>query len=491
MEFVEVASADQLGNEEKCAVEVGGKRVVLARVEGKLYALGAICTHERANLDEGTLMGHELYCPLHFSCFDVRTGEAMGPPADKSTKVYAVKVEDGKVLVSSDPVDPDELEEVEVGDAAPPVQAATATAADGDRQERTPVATAAAPADTAQDNGAPVDRAADEQPSVEQPAEKQSAADAAAPPPREVADGTGETGKPPPPTPQFAPAGPVTVFARVITRIEELEWLDNAAQQLGAGLRPIREGERTGKVFELLHGRLTGHALHPAMSDLPLGLWVGQVALDAVGEHGAAGKLGALGIASGVGAAVTGTADWTVSDGGDRRVGLLHGIGQLAAMTIQGGSLVARVKGRQGPAKVLAGVGLGVSVAFAYLGGHLVLGRGVMVDHTAWNVEPRRWTQAIVVTDLSSGDFKAVDVEGRSVLVSRSEDTVSAIDNICSHAGGPLNTGKVEDGVVTCPWHGSQFCLKDGSVRRGPAQHPQPLLETREHAGWIEVRARR
>ncbi len=111
MEFVEVGSADTLGEGAKQAVEVSGKRVVVLRVEGKLYAMGAICTHERANLDEGTLMGHELYCPLHFSCFDVRTGEAMSPPADKSADVYAVRVEDGKVLVSSAPVDPDELEE--------------------------------------------------------------------------------------------------------------------------------------------------------------------------------------------------------------------------------------------------------------------------------------------------------------------------------------------------------------------------------------------
>jgi nitrite reductase/ring-hydroxylating ferredoxin subunit len=42
--------------------------------------------------------------------------------------------------------------------------------------------------------------------------------------------------------------------------------------------------------------------------------------------------------------------------------------------------------------------------------------------------------------------------------------------------------------VVTCPWHGSCFRLRDGAVVKGPAQHPQPVLETRVRDGAIEVR---
>jgi nitrite reductase/ring-hydroxylating ferredoxin subunit len=115
-----------------------------------------------------------------------------------------------------------------------------------------------------------------------------------------------------------------------------------------------------------------------------------------------------------------------------------------------------------------------------------------MVDHTAWHVGPRRWTQAIREDELADGETRAVPVEDRSVLFSRTDGVVSAIDGVCSHAGGPLSRGKVEDGVVTCPWHGSCFRLADGTVVRGPASHPQPILETRATTdGWIEVRARR
>ena len=96
-----------------------------------------------------------------------------------------------------------------------------------------------------------------------------------------------------------------------------------------------------------------GHALHPALSDLPIGLGAGAILLDLTGEHDAAGILGAGVIATSVAAAATGVADWTVSDGRDRRVGLLHGILQTAALGMQVGSLGLRVGGAQLPACLL------------------------------------------------------------------------------------------------------------------------------------------
>ena len=61
-------------------------------------------------------------------------------------------------------------------------------------------------------------------------------------------------------------------------------------------------------------------------------------------------------------------------------------------------------------------------------------------------------------------------------------------DSICSHAGGLLSRGTVAHLTVTCPLHGSRFALADGSVGRGPASQPQPVLRTRIRNGWIEVR---
>jgi nitrite reductase/ring-hydroxylating ferredoxin subunit len=68
---------------------------------------------------------------------------------------------------------------------------------------------------------------------------------------------------------------------------------------------------------------------------------------------------------------------------------------------------------------------------------------------------------------------------------------VLAIAARCSHAGGPLEEGEVDDDLcVTCPWHGSHFRLADGSVVRGPASAPQPSFEVRSSDGNIEVRLR-
>jgi len=70
-------------------------------------------------------------------------------------------------------------------------------------------------------------------------------------------------------------------------------------------------------------------------------------------------------------------------------------------------------------------------------------------------------------------------VEGKSFCSKAGEKTLAlfktktgytAIDNLCPHAGGPLCEGSVKDGLVTCPWHGSQFEIETGEVVHGPAK---------------------
>ena len=73
-------------------------------------------------------------------------------------------------------------------------------------------------------------------------------------------------------------------------------------------------------------------------------------------------------------------------------------------------------------------------------------------------------------------------------MLYRHGGSLYALDNVCSHAGGLLSRGTVTGLTVTCPLHGSRFALADGSVGRGPASQPQPVLRTRIRNGWIEVR---
>lgn len=409
VEYVEVCAEDDLKDGDKVAFEIDGQRVMLARVDGTFYAIGAVCTHERAFLDEGALVENVVYCPLHYSSFDLRTGCVLGPPADKATPTYGVQVTDGMVLVSVAPVELSEPRPEQGGDGTDVVVE-------------------------------PVERSR-------------------------------------------------TPHARLFDRIDAMPWLQRWSEGLAAVAGPVRMKLTPSGLVDLLHGRWLGHALHPALSDLPIGLWAGSVLLYLLGFSGAAVALSLAGIATALSAMATGIADLLVADGHDRRVGVLHGLLMTVALVIQIGSPVAYFLGAVVVAAILAVVSLVITVGAAYLGGHLVLARGAMVDHTVWPAGPPEWRQTVQASELAEGKTLAAEVGGRKVLLYRDTDgRISAIEDACSHASGPLSLGKVCEGIVTCPWHDSQFRLRDGAVVRGPATFPQPVLEVRVCNGWVEVR---
>ena len=157
--------------------------------------------------------------------------------------------------------------------------------------------------------------------------------------------------------------------------------------------------------------------------------------------------------------ALTGLTDWTVSDDQDRRVGLFHGLLNTVGLGLQAASLGTRMAGHRGTARALGAASLTVTAAAGYFGGHLVFTKGVMVNRVAWATGPRRWTRALQEADLPDDTPAAVEAEGRQIMLYRHHGHLYAIDNICSHAGGLLSRGPVEDLTVTCPLHGSRFSL--------------------------------
>jgi len=101
--YEKVANKQDLQEGGLLKVEPGGKPVVLSMVNGKVYAIDAVCSHEGGPLEEGTLEGYEVECPWHGSKFDVRTGEVTNPPAETPLSVYEVKVENNDILVRKKP----------------------------------------------------------------------------------------------------------------------------------------------------------------------------------------------------------------------------------------------------------------------------------------------------------------------------------------------------------------------------------------------------
>ena len=63
-------------------------------------------------------------------------------------------------------------------------------------------------------------------------------------------------------------------------------------------------------------------------------------------------------------------------------------------------------------------------------------------------------------------------VSGEQVALFRDGDAVYGYENACPHKGGPIGEGLVVDGIVTCPWHGSQFEIATGECLRGPSPGP-------------------
>lgn len=96
------------------------------------------------------------------------------------------------------------------------------------------------------------------------------------------------------------------------------------------------------------------------------------------------------------------------------------------------------------------------------------------------------WVEVAKSGELSDGTMKEVLAQGKRILLARISGNYYAVDNRCPHMGGKLSQGKLEETIVTCPLHGSQFDLSDGQVVRwlkgGPisvvskaVKRPKPL----------------
>jgi nitrite reductase/ring-hydroxylating ferredoxin subunit len=95
----DVCAAEELMPGDMKCVFLGDRRVLLANVDGKVYATGDVCSHALAFLSEGFLEGTVVECPLHGARFDVTTGRVLSPPADRDIKTYEVTVVDGRIFV--------------------------------------------------------------------------------------------------------------------------------------------------------------------------------------------------------------------------------------------------------------------------------------------------------------------------------------------------------------------------------------------------------
>ena len=277
----------------------------------------------------------------------------------------------------------------------------------------------------------------------------------------------------------------------LIRPLERMQYLDPLAEWLSSA---VNRAVGSGSLKSTLSGTWLGHPLHPALTDVPIGLFAGATVLDLFGGRRAADATDAmtvLGLLAVTPTAVTGLADWADTVGPERRVGLVHALANVGGSSLLAAAVLSRRGGSRGAAHIFNLAGMGVIAMSGYIGGHLVFARGIGVDHTVFEEAPTDWTAVARDDQVPAGKPVLVTAAGYGVLIYRQAGSVQAISARCTHAGGPLQEGQIdEDLCVTCPWHGSRFRLADGAVVRGPATAPEPSFAVRVSDGNLEVRLR-
>lgn len=79
------------------------------------------------------------------------------------------------------------------------------------------------------------------------------------------------------------------------------------------------------------------------------------------------------------------------------------------------------------------------------------------------------FVKAIGSAELSPGNGTVVELSGARIAIFNVGGTFYAMDDTCTHAGGPLSEGELDGAVAICPWHGATFDVKTGGVLGPPA----------------------
>ncbi len=278
---------------------------------------------------------------------------------------------------------------------------------------------------------------------------------------------------------------------------------DRISDALQSGVKLVIGSKRKPprRFKSLLNGTWLGHPLHPAITDVPIGAWLLSVIFDIVWLASSTANSWAargaeiavlIGILAAIAAAATGLADWSDSYGAERTVGLYHaGLNSLALVLyiISFFIRLADPSGESVAAAIVGFIGLISVLVAAYLGGDMVFGKGTGVNHVAWQEGSRDFVAVLPVAAMPDNTLRRVEVEGVPVVLVKLGAKYAAIAATCSHAGGPLDKGELQQGdVVQCPWHGSRFRMRDGKALTGPATFAQPRYDVQVRDGMIYLR---
>lgn len=165
--------------------------------------------------------------------------------------------------------------------------------------------------------------------------------------------------------------------ARWVDELADTESLDKAAGVLEPLAKLL---SKNPEIEAALRGNFLGHALHPLLTDLPIGFWMSALALDftaPIKGKRASRRLTALGILTSLPTAAAGLVEWKHSSNSDKRIGTVHALTNVSALAAFTVSYVARRSDKSGWGRVFGLFGGAALAAGGYLGGHLAIARKV------------------------------------------------------------------------------------------------------------------
>ena len=179
----------------------------------------------------------------------------------------------------------------------------------------------------------------------------------------------------------------------LVARLESVEALDVPWRAAGRAVRGLISD---GAYKDALSGAWLGHALHPLLTDVPIGVWTSAILLDWTGgkqSRSAADRLILTGVLAAGATVATGWSDWADAERGNaavRRAGLVHAGANATATALMIRSYSARKRGARGRGRLLSLAGSTALGVGGWLGGHLsyTLGAGVTAGEPTAGMHP-------------------------------------------------------------------------------------------------------
>ncbi len=98
------------------------------------------------------------------------------------------------------------------------------------------------------------------------------------------------------------------------------------------------------------------------------------------------------------------------------------------------------------------------------------------------------WIDVVDQDAIADGEYIVVDIDGTDVAVFKLEESFYALEDVCTHDGAEIASGKIEGDEIICPRHGARFCIRTGEFKTAPAYENIDCFPVKIEKGRVMVR---